>query len=75
MPRKPDVKKAVLEWLEKLQEDTGIGWLDGISVEEENDCAVRLEDGKLVVSQFKALDDGSLEIGKTVAIFELRRVP
>ena len=64
-------KKAVLGWLEKLQHETGVGWLDGISVEEENDCAVRLEAGRLVVSQLKCLD-GSLEIGKTVAVFELK---
>ncbi len=48
-----------------------MGWLDGISVEEENDCAVRLEDDRLVVSRIKCTDDGSFELGKTIAIFEI----
>ena len=66
-----NVKQMVLDYLGSLQEETGVGWLDLIG---DSDLALRIEDGDLVVSEVKCTDEGGLEIGKTVAIFELREV-
>lgn len=68
---KAKAKQAVVDWLKDLQEQTGTGWMDVISVGDV-DCAIHVEMGRLVVSELKVADGGGFELGKTVAIFELK---